>query len=78
MGFGDVKIMLTLGAFLGWPGALFSIAAGSVIGAVAGVLLLFTGRLEAAGRIPFGPYLAVGALLWIAAGPAVVGWLWLR
>jgi leader peptidase (prepilin peptidase)/N-methyltransferase len=78
MGFGDVKFMLTLGAFLGWPGALFSIAAGSVIGAVAGVLLLSTGRLEAAGRIPFGPYLAAGALLWIAAGPAVVGWLGLR
>ena len=78
MGFGDVKFMLTLGAFLGWPGALFSIAAGSVIGAVAGVLLLATGRLEAAGRIPFGPYLAGGAFVWIAAGPAVVGWLWLR
>ncbi len=78
MGFGDVKFMLTLGAFLGWPGALFSIAAGSVIGAVAGVVLLATKRLEEAGRIPFGPYLAAGALLWIAAGPAVVGWLWLR
>lgn len=78
MGFGDVKFMLALGAFLGWPGAMFSIAAGSVIGAVAGVLLLATRRLEEAGRIPFGPYLAAGALLWIAAGPSFVGWLWLR
>ncbi|MEX1009899.1 MAG: prepilin peptidase [Chthoniobacterales bacterium] len=78
MGFGDVKFMLTLGAFLGWPGALFSIAAGSVIGAVAGVVLLATKRLEAAGRLPFGPYLAAGALGWIAAGPAVVSWLWQR
>ena len=78
MGFGDVKFMLTLGAFLGWPGAIFSIAAGSVIGAVAGVFLLATKRLEEAGRIPFGPYLAAGALLWIAAGPLLVGWLWQR
>lgn len=78
MGFGDVKLMLTLGAFLGWQGALFSIAAGSMIGAVAGVLLLATKRLEAAGRIPFGPYLAAGALLWIAAGPAVVQMLFVR
>jgi leader peptidase (prepilin peptidase)/N-methyltransferase len=70
--------MLTLGAFLGWPGAIFSIAAGSVIGAVAGVFLLATKRLEEAGRIPFGPYLAAGALLWIAAGPLLVGWLWQR
>jgi leader peptidase (prepilin peptidase)/N-methyltransferase len=76
MGFGDVKFMLTLGAFLGWPGALFSIAAGSVIGAVAGVLLLAFRRLDEAGRIPFGPYLAAGALLWVAAGPVVLGWLW--
>lgn len=76
MGFGDVKFMLTLGAFLGWPGALFSIAAGSVIGAVAGVLLLVCRRLDEAGRIPFGPYLAAGALLWLAAGPVVLGWLW--
>ena len=78
MGFGDVKFMLTLGAFLGWPGALFSIAAGSVIGAVAGVGMLLAGKLESAGRIPFGPYLAAGALLWLAAGPAVVRMLFLR
>ena len=78
MGFGDVKFMLTLGAFLGWPGALFSIAAGSVIGAVAGVVLLATQRLEEAGRIPFGPYLAAGALCWIAGGPAIIGWLFQR
>ncbi len=78
MGFGDVKFMLTLGAFLGWPGALFSIAAGSVIGALAGLGMLLARRLESAGRIPFGPYLASGALLWVAAGPQVVRWLFLR
>ena len=74
MGFGDVKFMLTLGAFLGWPGALFSIGAGSVIGAVAGGAILLTNRLPGHGRIPFGPYLAAGAMLWIAAGPDLVGW----
>jgi leader peptidase (prepilin peptidase)/N-methyltransferase len=78
MGFGDVKFMLTLGAFLGWPGALFSIAAGSVIGALAGIGMLLARRLESAGRIPFGPYLAAGALLWVAAGPEVVRWLFVR
>lgn len=74
MGFGDVKFMLTLGAFLGWPGALFSIGAGSVIGAVAGMALLAARRLGEAGRIPFGPYLAAGALVWIAAGPEILRW----
>lgn len=75
MGFGDVKFMLTLGAFLGWPGALFSIAAGSVIGAVAGVLMLVLHKLADGGRIPFGPYLAAGALVWIGWGPQVLAWV---
>jgi len=75
MGFGDVKLMLTLGAFLGWPGALFSIAAGSVVGAVAGLGLLAARRVDEAGRIPFGPYLAAGALLWIFCGPAALDFL---
>lgn len=78
MGFGDVKFMLTLGAFLGWPGALFSIAAGSVIGAVVGVGLMLARRLEESGRLPFGPYLAAGAVLWLAIGPQVVGFLFAR
>jgi leader peptidase (prepilin peptidase)/N-methyltransferase len=78
MGFGDVKFMLTLGAFLGWAGALFSIAAGSVIGALAGIGLLLARKLESAGRIPFGPYLAGGALLWLAVGPALVRFLFAR
>ena len=72
MGFGDVKLMLALGAFLGWPGALFSIGAGSVIGAFFGIAMLALRRLGEAGRIPFGPYLAAGAMLWIFAGPAIV------
>jgi len=72
MGFGDVKLMLALGAFLGWPGALFSIGAGSVAGAVCGLTLLAFRRVDEAGRIPFGPYLAAGALLWIFAGPAAM------
>ncbi len=78
MGFGDVKFMLVLGAFLGWQGAMFSIAAGSVIGAVVGVAMLAARRLGDAGRLPFGPYLAAGALLWVAVGPEFVRWYLLR
>lgn len=78
MGFGDVKLMLALGAFLGWPGALFSIAAGSVLGAVCGVALMILRRVDEAGRIPFGPYLGAGAMLWIFAGDAVVEFLYRR
>ena len=74
MGFGDVKLIACIGAFLGWKAVLFAIAAGSTIGAVVGGALLLAGRRDASGRIPFGPYLALGSLLWIAAGPDLIAW----
>ena len=72
MGFGDVKFLACIGAFLGWKGVLFSLFAGSLTGAVIGVILLVATRDRAGGRIPFGPYLALGAVLWVLAGPELL------
>ena len=72
MGFGDVKFLACIGAFLGWKGALFSLFAGSMVGALIGVLLLAATRGRSGGRIPFGPYLAMGAALWVFAGPELL------
>lgn len=59
MGFGDVKLMAMIGAFLGWQAALLTMFLGCMLGALCGGLgTLFGG----ASRIPFGPYLAGGAL----------------
>lgn len=69
MGFGDVKFLACIGAFLGWKGVLFSLFAGSTVGALIGVFLLLVTRGRSGGRIPFGPYLALGAVLWVFAGP---------
>ncbi len=74
MGFGDVKFIACIGAFIGWKGVLFTIGAASAIGAAAGVLLILAGRRNASGRIPFGPYLALGAFIWIVAGPELIAW----
>lgn len=72
MGFGDVKFIACIGAFLGWKAVLFSIVAASCLGSIVGIALICLGRRDQSGRIPFGPYLAAGALLWIFAGTAII------
>ncbi|MCA8965748.1 MAG: prepilin peptidase [Planctomycetes bacterium] len=61
MGLGDVKFLGMIGAFLGWQGALLTLFLGCVVGAVVGGLAALRGGLGL--RIPFGPYLALGALI---------------
>lgn len=74
MGFGDVKFMACIGAFIGWQGALFALFAGSIVGSVAGLTGLFLARDRAGVRLPFGPFLAIGALIWLFGGAAVFDW----
>ena len=72
MGFGDVKFLACIGAFLGWKGVLFSLFTGSIAGAAIGVTTLLLTRGRSGAKIPFGPYLALGALLWLICGPEVL------
>lgn len=72
MGFGDVKFLACIGAFLGWKGVLFSVFAGSVTGSLVGIAVMAATRGRSGGRIPFGPYLAVGAALWLLCGPRLM------
>jgi leader peptidase (prepilin peptidase)/N-methyltransferase len=74
MGFGDVKFIAAIGAFLGWKAVFFTIMSASAIGAVIGVLGILLGKRDASAKIPFGPYLALGAILWMFAGESIVAW----
>ena len=74
MGFGDVLLLMMIGAFIGWQAVLFTILAASVAGTLVAVLQRIFGGAEWGARIPFGPYLALGALLWIFVGPLCVHW----
>ncbi len=69
MGFGDVKFLAAIGAFLGWKGVLFTIVGGSMTGAIFSLAFIALGHREWSHKVPFGPYLALGALLWIFVGP---------
>lgn len=68
MGLGDVKFLGAIGAFLGWQGALWTFFLGCVLGAVFGVVSQIVTRDS---KIPFGPFLAAGALLVIFFEPAL-------
>jgi leader peptidase (prepilin peptidase)/N-methyltransferase len=101
MGFGDVKFMGMIGAFLGWQATLFSLFAASLVGAIVGVMWIamsrerramgkkfsseqayysldawdLRGEVDAASArssIPFGPFLALGAVIWVFAGAHIL------
>lgn len=74
MGRGDLKFIAAIGAFLGWPGVLCSIFAGSLLGSLVGLATILLGRRAWSAKIPFGPYLAVGALIWMFFGQRLIGW----
>ena len=76
MGLGDVKFMGAIGAFLGWQGALFSLMFSSVIGVLVSVAVYLVHRREWSSRIPYGPYIAMAATVWIFGGKKAVEW-WL-
>lgn len=72
MGFGDVKLMGAVGAFLGWQAVFFTVVVSSLFGSVAGIALIVAGKRRLQSRIPYGPFIAAAALVWIIWGPVLV------
>ncbi len=74
MGMGDVKLLAGIGAFLGWKGTLFSVFSSSIVGGIVSVLLILLNKKDWQSRIPYGPYIALGALIWLFGGRELVDW----
>src|SRR5436309_4026931 len=68
MGRGDLKFLAAIGAFLGWRAVLFSLFAGSLLGSIVGLVTLVVGKPVWSAKLPFGPYLAFGAVTWMFFG----------
>jgi leader peptidase (prepilin peptidase)/N-methyltransferase len=74
MGGGDVKLLAMIGAFLGVKSLLLIILVSSLVGSVVGVSLMLINKKNSQFAIPFGPFLAFGALIYLFWGPPLISW----
>ncbi len=76
MGGGDVKLLAMIGAWMGWKALPFIILLSSLTGAVIGGVSLVIARQGVRSRIPFGPFLALGALGFLFFGDEITLWFY--
>jgi leader peptidase (prepilin peptidase)/N-methyltransferase len=74
LGMGDVKMLAMIGAFLGWKLTFVTLMMASFAGSIIGGLLIVAGRGGMKTALPFGTFLAMGAMLAAVVGPAVLDW----
>jgi leader peptidase (prepilin peptidase) / N-methyltransferase len=73
MGGGDIKLAAMIGAFLGWQLTLLSLFLGFFLGSIIGVIVLIINKGKT-DIVPFGPFIALGAMLSIFWGQAIIHW----
>jgi leader peptidase (prepilin peptidase) / N-methyltransferase len=74
MGGGDIKLLAMIGAFLGWPGVLVVIFIASSIGTLVGLPMVLW-KKDRSYQIPFGPFLSLGAVIYLFIGPSLLSWI---
>jgi leader peptidase (prepilin peptidase)/N-methyltransferase len=74
LGMGDVKMLGMIGAFLGWKLMLLTLILASFSGTLVGIFLLIVRKQTLKYALPFGTFLAVGAVVAAAAGDRLVAW----
>jgi leader peptidase (prepilin peptidase) / N-methyltransferase len=74
MGMGDVKMLAMIGAVLGWRGAIVTLVLSSFSGALVGVLMMTRAKDGLRYALPFGTFLALGALAASLVGEPLVAW----
>jgi leader peptidase (prepilin peptidase)/N-methyltransferase len=76
LGGGDIKLLAMIGAFLGCPGVGFTVLAGSISGTMVGLIVMRRNRQGLTTMLPFGPFLALGAVCYLFWGEVFVNWYW--
>jgi leader peptidase (prepilin peptidase)/N-methyltransferase len=72
MGGPHTKLLGMIGAFCGWKGVLFSLVSGSVLGTLVGIPLMLMKGAGTKYAIPFGPFLSLGALIYVFFGKTLI------
>jgi leader peptidase (prepilin peptidase)/N-methyltransferase len=74
LGMGDVKLLAMIGAFLGWKLVLLTLVMASLSGSIIGVAMIASKRGDMKYALPFGTFLAIGAVVSAAWGTPIVDW----
>lgn len=72
LGFGDVKMLAMIGAFLGWQGVVTTLLLASLAGSIVGLGLMLRGRMGLKSKLPFGVFLAMAAVVTLLYGRELV------
>jgi leader peptidase (prepilin peptidase)/N-methyltransferase len=74
MGGGDIKMMAMIGGFMGWKSVILTTFAGSLLGSVGGIAFMIAKGKGRGTLIPFGPFLALGAVISLFFGQEIIMW----
>jgi leader peptidase (prepilin peptidase)/N-methyltransferase len=74
MGGGDIKLLAMIGAFLGWRPVLLTVMVGAVVGSIVGLGLIGFRLMRRDEYLPFGPFLALGAVVALFFHHELVSW----
>lgn len=74
MGFGDVKMMFMVGAFLGWRLTILTILLGALTGSIAGIVMMYRRGRNLQMMLPFGIFLGIGSIVSLLFGARMIAW----
>ncbi|HXI62435.1 MAG TPA: prepilin peptidase [Pyrinomonadaceae bacterium] len=74
MGFGDVKMMFMVGAFLGWRLTILTILLGALTGSIAGIVMMYRRGRNLQMMLPFGIFLGIGSIVSLLLGARIIAW----
>jgi prepilin signal peptidase PulO-like enzyme (type II secretory pathway) len=74
MGMGDVKLLVLIGVYVGFPAVLISLFLGSIAAFIMILVGLITKKQDLESTIPFGPFIAIGTLTYLLGGKSLISW----